>query len=268
MNFGYEGLGLFYTLLEKMAKQEKPVKTSVLKQQLHVGKKLEKCWNFMEEIGLISSNNGETFNKQLLKFSEKYQIKKEKNAKRLLEWREKQELSENETRFKSVRNAPKVKISKSKDKIIEETTFIQSTILAENEFSTRKIEKEISDDAKFFAAEFHKTLPTSQSVKDTDLKNWAETFDKLIRIDKRPKDEIYAVVKFARNDVFWKSNFMSANKLRMKDKSGVCYYDVFLTKMKAQNNGKSNPKRGTADELAKIADKWQALRDGKNVDNN
>jgi len=112
MKFGYEGLGLFYTLLEKMAKQEKPVKTSVLKQQLHVGKKLEKVWNFMEEIELISSNNGETFNKQLLKFSEKYQIKKEKNTKRVLQWREKQELKENVTRNESVRNAPKVKESK------------------------------------------------------------------------------------------------------------------------------------------------------------
>ena len=57
MEFGYEGLGLFYTLLEKIAKQEKPIKTEVLKKQLNVGKKLEKVWNFMEEIGLISSNN-------------------------------------------------------------------------------------------------------------------------------------------------------------------------------------------------------------------
>ena len=43
INFGYEGLGLFYTILEKLAGQEKPVKTLVLKKQLNVGKKLEKC---------------------------------------------------------------------------------------------------------------------------------------------------------------------------------------------------------------------------------
>ena len=78
LNFGYEGLGLFYTTLEKIGKQEKPVKTTVLKAQLKVGKRLEKCWKFMEEIGLLSSNNGDTFNKQLLNFSETYQIKKEK----------------------------------------------------------------------------------------------------------------------------------------------------------------------------------------------
>jgi hypothetical protein len=113
INFGYEGLGLFYTLIEKMARQEKPIKTNVLKHQCKVGKRLEKCWDFMEEIDLISSNNGETFNKQLLNFAQKYQIKKEKNAKRISQWREKQVVTENVTHSENVRNTPKVKKSKS-----------------------------------------------------------------------------------------------------------------------------------------------------------
>jgi len=112
MAYGYEGLGLFYSALEKFAQQEKPIKTCVLKKQLFVGKKLEKCWLFMETIGLISSNNGESFNKQLLKFSENYKIKKEKSAERLKQWRENQQVTENETHFEHVRNASKVKISK------------------------------------------------------------------------------------------------------------------------------------------------------------
>lgn len=115
LEFGYEGLGLFYTILEKLALQEKPIKTIVLKHQLNVGKKLEKCWKFMEEIDLISSNNGETFNKQLLNFSEKYQVKKEKNAKRIAEWRENQSVSENVTSYESVSNKPKVNKSKVKE---------------------------------------------------------------------------------------------------------------------------------------------------------
>lgn len=112
INFGYEGLGLFYTLIEKMARQEKPIKTSVLKHQCKVGKRLEKCWSFLEEIDLISSNNGETFNKQLLNFSEKYQIKKEKNAKRISEWRDKQVVTENVTHSERLCNTTKVKKSK------------------------------------------------------------------------------------------------------------------------------------------------------------
>ena len=112
MEYGYEGLGLFYTILEKLSKQEKPIKTSVLKMQLKVGKKLNKCWNFMESIDIISSNNGETFNKQLLNYSEKYKIKKEKNLKRISQWRENQDVEENVTHYQSVRNADKEKKSK------------------------------------------------------------------------------------------------------------------------------------------------------------
>ena len=121
LKFGYEGLGLFYTILEKLALQEKPIKTNILKHQLNIGKKLEKCWSFLEEIDLISSNNNETFNKQLLNFSKKYQVSKEKNAKRISQWRENQQLSENVTRSEQVRNYCKVKESKVKENKQSET---------------------------------------------------------------------------------------------------------------------------------------------------
>ena len=120
LEFGYEGVGLFYTILEKLAFQEKPIKTNVLKHQLNVGKKLEKCWKFMEQIDLISSNNGETFNKQLLNFSQKYQVSKEKNAKRISEWRENQAVKENVTSYESVRNYDKVKESKVNESKLNE----------------------------------------------------------------------------------------------------------------------------------------------------
>jgi len=111
IKYGYEGLGLFYTILEKLAQQEKPVNTEVLKAQLGIGKRLQECWSFMEEIGIIHSNNGDTFNKQLLNFSEKYLIKKEKNRKKIEDWRVKQE---NVTSYEPVCNRPKDNISKVK----------------------------------------------------------------------------------------------------------------------------------------------------------
>ena len=115
LKFGYEGLGLFYTALEKIGKQEKPIKTEVLKSQLRVGKRLNKCWKFMEEIGLISTTNGESFNNELLNFSEKYQIKKQKTRERVSEWRDKQTIEKNVTCYKGVSNTPKVKESKVKE---------------------------------------------------------------------------------------------------------------------------------------------------------
>jgi len=138
LEFGYEGLGLFYTLLEKVALQEKPIKTVVLKSQLKVGKKLEKCWKFMEQIELISSNNGETFNEQLLKFSEKYHIKNEKNNDRIRQWRECQRNEKNVTRYEHVRNASKDKISKDK---ISKVNNKEETIQERSDFFCSEVEK-------------------------------------------------------------------------------------------------------------------------------
>ena len=115
INFGYEGLGLFYTILEKLAGQEKPVKTLVLKKQLNVGKKLEKCWSFMEEIGIISSSNGDTFNERILSYSETYKIKKEKNREKISQWRDNKEDAKNVTGYEPECNHPKVKESKVKE---------------------------------------------------------------------------------------------------------------------------------------------------------
>ena len=114
MNFGYEGLGLFYTILEKFGEQEKTIKTEVIKAQLRIGKRLNKCWEFMEQIDLIQSSNGESFNKQLLNFSESYKIKKEKTRKKVSEWRDRQENAKSVTSYVPVSNPSKVKLSKVK----------------------------------------------------------------------------------------------------------------------------------------------------------
>jgi hypothetical protein len=149
IKFGYEGLGLFYTLLEKIAKQEKPVKTSVLKTQLKVKKRLEKCWCFMEEIGLISSRNGETFNEKLLNYSEMYQIKKEKTRKKVQEWREKQSDANTVTGYVPVSNLPKVKLSKVKESNINniesrETIFNSEVWQFKDQYSDSMIRKFIN----------------------------------------------------------------------------------------------------------------------------
>jgi len=128
MRFGYEGLGLFYTLLEKIAKQEKPIKTSVLKTQLKVKKRLEKCWCFMNEIGLISMNNGDTFNEKILNYSENYQIKKEKTREKVKQWRDKQAHINSVTSYKTVSNLSKVNKSKVNKSKIKNKEFIPPSL--------------------------------------------------------------------------------------------------------------------------------------------
>ena len=125
INFGYEGIGLFYTMLEKFAAQEKPIKTIVLKKQLNVGKKLEKCWNFLEQIGLIQSTNGETFNERILNFAGKYKIKNKKNAERVSQWRENQSVEKNVTHYTEECNADKVNKSKVNKSKVLYTGFVR-----------------------------------------------------------------------------------------------------------------------------------------------
>jgi hypothetical protein len=171
MKFGYEGVGLFYVILEKLGKQEKPVKTEVLKAQLKVGKRLEKCWSFMEQIGIISSNNGETFNKQLLNFSEKYQIKKEKTREKVSQWRKKQDDKESVTSYVPVSNLPKVKESKVKEsKVNIKRQFIPPLL---SEVKTYFEENGYKNEIAIRAFNYYSTANWRDS-KGNPVKNWKQ----------------------------------------------------------------------------------------------
>lgn len=60
-----------------------------------------------------------------------------------------------------------------------------------------------------------------------------KTIDKLLK--SYSKEDIVKAIKWAKNDSFWNSNFLSVSKLLTKDKSDVKYIDVFLAKSKVGN---------------------------------
>ena len=117
------------------------------------------------------------------------------------------------------------KLNKTKLNKTEDSSHPKRTV-------SRK-EIELSESAQKFAQWFRGLLPPDRDTNERDLQSWAKTYDELVTIDKRDKAEIFAVVKFARQDSFWQANFLSATKLRHKDKTGTKYYDVFLNRMKA-----------------------------------
>ena len=175
LKYGYEGLGLFYTALEKLAAQEKPINTEVLTAQLKVGKHLDKISQYCETLGILCSNNGETFSKQLMNFAEKYRIKNEKNKEKIKQWREKQADTKNVTSYETVRNHPKVKESKvkeNKDSIIEadeppaSPKFKKPTIDEIKQYIT---EKKYSIDAESF---FNYYESNGWKVGKNPMKNW------------------------------------------------------------------------------------------------
>jgi hypothetical protein len=72
---GFEGLGLFYTALEFLAKSETPLDHSYLKRKLGVkeGGNLE-CWGKIFELKLLKEKEGKIYNTKMLNF-----VKKEKD---------------------------------------------------------------------------------------------------------------------------------------------------------------------------------------------
>jgi len=145
LKFGYESIGLFFTILEKLASQEQPINEIVLKSQLNIKKRLEKQLSFMYKIGILSLRNGDVFNENILKFGEKYQEKKENTRKRVSQWREKQADAKKVTCYELVRNTlkysvGKLNIDKYKEKDIKEKFNFRKELL------NLGIEKQIVED--------------------------------------------------------------------------------------------------------------------------
>lgn len=236
INFGYEGIGLFFCILEKIAKQEKPIKESVLKKQLHVGKKLEKCWNFMESLGIICTKNGETFNEQLLNYSKKYQIKKEKNKERVAYWRDNQEDIKNVTHYNDkcnndVMTAKESKVKESKVNNINNSIFDfkKSCIdfgfdesLVKDWISVRKNKKASNTETAFniFIGQVKKSgLDKNTILRECVYRNWIsfkaswldnQTIESL-NTEQPPKPKIdKPITKLRRKDFFTNGDYIAA----------------------------------------------------------
>lgn len=71
---------------------------------------------------------------------------------------------------------------------------------------------------------------TGTSMKDPDLNKWAESFDRIHRIDKRDYDWIMELMDKIYSDSFWKNQIRSPDKLREQINAGKL--DKFITMIK------------------------------------
>ena len=60
----------------------------------------------------------------------------------------------------------------------------------------------------------NKMLEHLPGYKQPDLQKWAEQMEAMLRLDKRSPDEVEAVIIFAQEDTFWRTNILSVTKLR------------------------------------------------------
>ncbi len=95
-------------------------------------------------------------------------------------------------------------------------------------FSFDSIEYELS---KLLLSEIRKNdenfLAINPAAEAPSLQRWTFQIDRLVRLDHRPPEEIRQVIVFAQTSSFWRSNILSAQKLREK-------YTTLRLQMKSQ----------------------------------
>ena len=131
---------------------------------------------------------------------------------------------------------------------LNELYFPKPDPVAEEPKEEEEPEKKASDEGyKFvdwFIALLKETDAPKLDVTDSMRNRWADCYDKMLRLDKRTKEQIVLVCRFGRHDPFWRQNFLSPSKLRDK-KDDVMLFDRFLAKATADTTfSPGRPKAG------------------------
>ncbi len=102
----------------------------------------------------------------------------------------------------------------------------------------------VSAEGLDYADWFRSTLPPETRLCDGWRVSFAEAYDELVRLDGRDPGRILAISAWAREDPFWRMNFLSPLKLRRKNREGTCYYDVLAAKVEGPACGVPPPPAG------------------------
>jgi hypothetical protein len=148
------------------------------------------------------------------------------------------ERNADETQMTRKRNADEtqmtpIKESKEKKESKEEKRINidnKESITPKNEFS-EEIINFYDHILQYFNSQF---IPKNENQKN----KWLDCIDKLIRLENLDFHQILQIIKNGRNDSFWSNNFQTILKLRLKNKEGINYWEIFkdLT-TKTKNNG-------------------------------
>lgn len=111
-------------------------------------------------------------------------------------------------------------LPESDEPIPDNNTYIKHVTLFDKSTPEYKLATEMLNSIKL----------TGSSMKDPDLKKWAESFDRIHRIDKRAYDWIMELMDRVYSDNFWKNQIRSPDKLREQINAGKL--DKFITTIK------------------------------------
>jgi hypothetical protein len=109
---------------------------------------------------------------------------------------------------------------------------------SESKSKQQKSGKKFPDESSEIKASqylFIKIKENDPNAKEPDYQKWAIDIDGIIRLDKRTKEELKAVIDWCQKDEFWKINILSAKSLRK-------HFPKLKLKMESEH-GKGNSKK-------------------------
>jgi len=98
-----------------------------------------------------------------------------------------------------------------------------------------------------------KILEHLPGYKKPDLQKWAKSMDSILRLDKRPAEEVKAVIIFAQGDTFWRSIILSVDNLRKQyDRLNMQRFQPRAGPALLENRGKRGAAANDADEYERF----------------
>lgn len=101
---------------------------------------------------------------------------------------------------------------------------------------------EIIDCCKLWKRKMMENMPDIfERLKENYREEWIDVFDKLLNLDKCPRDEVLQLIDFCfdKERSWWAQtrNIRSPTKLRKRNKEGIYYYDIILDQMRQLTKG-------------------------------
>lgn len=275
-SLGMEGYGIYLMLIQALARQEPDYMLPVnqIKHLAYRNRTTEdKVKAVVTAYQLFEFENDCFFSRSLIRRMEKYDRVREINAKKgKLRWKEFKKLPQNTAaveprlsngltstvQYRTVQNSTEQNSTEQKKKEKTESEDSDpSSVLIDNSFNSEEKNNTVTDPVIIEPGEAEKLFNQvienfTEDLRPKTLKqkaDWIDTIDKLVRIDKFTSEQITEVIKFAREDSFWQTNFLSILKLRKKNKEGIIYFNVFRHAMngaRKSGSGSRNIKRVNA----------------------
>jgi hypothetical protein len=216
---GWAGYGLYWGILELLYQNGGKMRTQYKRIAFALASHEDSIKSIIENFQLFQINNDFFYSKSV---NERLKKRREKSDKARANAYKRWEKSDaNALPSHSGRNA--IKESKVKD------------IKGNNKDKDVEVKYIVEEEENFngFFTALIELFPEDSRPKDKHETNaWLETIDLLHRIDKVDLKSIYKITKWAREDEFWSTNFLSIRKLRRKNKDGIPFYVVFSEKAK------------------------------------